>query len=174
MRKALLFPALSTVLVLAACNSSSGTANVRTDGTSSVDASSVAAMDSTASVDAAPAADSSVQPDSVNTDTQGSSVAPAADGSPQAARVIEVSVASFAFSPNAIIIKKGENVVIRLKGVDGSHGFGVPELGINVPIAAGETKDVTIPTDAAGTFAFRCTVPCGPGHRDMKGTIVIS
>jgi heme/copper-type cytochrome/quinol oxidase subunit 2 len=96
-------------------------------------------------------------------------------GPPSAdARVIDVAVESFKFMPNVIAIKKGEKVVIHLKGLSGSHGFMVADLGINVPIAADETKDVTIPTDKAETFSFRCSVPCGPGHRDMRGTITIS
>ena len=32
---------------------------------------------------------------------------------------------------------------------------------------------VTIPNDRTGAFSFRCAIPCGSGHRDMKGTIVV-
>ncbi len=78
------------------------------------------------------------------------------------------------FSPLTIQAKKGEKVVVRLTNVNGIHSFGAMELGLNVRINPGETKDIVIPTDKAGTFEFRCLVPCGPGHKDMKGTIVIS
>lgn len=91
----------------------------------------------------------------------------------QAARVIEMTVDEWTFAPNAIQVAQGENVIVRLTGVKGSHSFAIPDLDINVPIEPGETKDVTIPTDKAGTFAFRCFVPCGEGHKEMTGTLTI-
>ncbi len=89
------------------------------------------------------------------------------------ARVIEMSVTDWSFSPSSVTLKKGEKVTIRLKDVDGTHSLGIPDLGINVAINPGETKDIEIPTDKTGAFTFRCLIPCGPGHRDMVGTIVI-
>ncbi len=65
-------------------------------------------------------------------------------------------------------------MIVRLKGVEGIHSFAIAELGINMRIEPGQTVDVEIPTDTAGTFAFMCRVPCGPGHKDMKGSLVIS
>ena len=72
-----------------------------------------------------------------------------------------------------ITAKKGEKVTLRLVGKTGSHSFAIPGLSINQPIAAGETIEITLPTDTAGTFAFSCRIPCGEGHKDMKGSIVI-
>ncbi len=89
------------------------------------------------------------------------------------ARVITMSVTDFVFSPNTITVNKGEKVVVRLTAVSGTHGFGSSELGLNVRIEPGETKDIVIPTDKAGIFAFKCSVPCGSGHRDMTGTIIV-
>ncbi len=96
------------------------------------------------------------------------------DRSKTEVRIIEMTVESFAFVPSTVNIKKGESVTIRIKGVSGLHSFGVPELGINVRIEEGQTVDVTIPTDTAGSFGFRCLIPCGSGHKSMVGTIVIS
>ena len=79
----------------------------------------------------------------------------------------------WSFSPLTINAKKGEKIVVRLTNNQGIHSFGAMELGLNVRINPGETKDIVIPTDKTGTFEFRCMVPCGPGHKDMKGTIVI-
>ena len=86
---------------------------------------------------------------------------------------VHMFVEDWEFSPETITVKKGEELEIVLEGVSGDHGFGVPKLGINVPLEEGETKTVAIPTDKAGTFHFLCTVPCGSGHSDMRGTIVI-
>ena len=90
-----------------------------------------------------------------------------------ASRVINMNVTNWEFSPNAMTAKQGEHIVVHFTGVDGKHSFAIPDLGINVPIEAGETKDIVIPTDKAGTFGFRCMVPCGPGHKEMKGTLTI-
>lgn len=90
-----------------------------------------------------------------------------------APRVIAVTAQSWNFTPNAISVKKGENIVLRVTGKTGVHGLAIPGLGINVPIPLGQTVDVQIPTNNAGTFDFLCSVPCGKGHRDMRGTIVV-
>jgi len=88
-------------------------------------------------------------------------------------RVIEVTAQNWVFTPATITAKQGEKILVRLRGISGVHSFGVSDMGINVTINPGETKDIEIPTDKAGTFSFRCMVPCGEGHMDMVGEIVI-
>jgi len=88
-------------------------------------------------------------------------------------RVINMTVQSFSFTPNSVVVKQGEKVVIHLTGTSGAHSFSSRELGIDVPISEGETKDIEIPTGTKGTFSFRCGIPCGSGHMNMKGTIVV-
>ena len=90
-----------------------------------------------------------------------------------AARVISITVDNFLFEPSMIKVKKGEKITLRITGKGGIHSFAVPELGINQRIEAGQTVSIDLPTDQAGTFSFFCAVPCGPGHKDMKGSIVI-
>ena len=88
-------------------------------------------------------------------------------------KVVTVTATNFAFTPNMIRVKKGENVQLNFAGAEGSHGVVIKDLGINVSFAAGQTKSIDFPTDQAGTFAFKCSVPCGSGHKDMIGTIVV-
>lgn len=90
------------------------------------------------------------------------------------ARIIEMSVDEWSFAPATITAAKGEKIIVRLKGEEGAHSFAIPDLNINIPIAPGETKDVEIPTGTSGTFAYRCLIPCGPGHRDMVGQLIVS
>lgn len=97
----------------------------------------------------------------------------AASSSVVDARIITMSVTNFQFAPNVIMLKKGEKVVVRLTDGEGIHSFLSQDLAINQKMHPGETVDIVIPTDTAGTFSFRCGVPCGPGHRDMTGTIVV-
>lgn len=159
-KKSLLIPGLSALLLLAACNSQ---ATIENDDSSSSSSASVMMHDDESmdhDEDDMMMHSSSSQSDESMTDTD--------------ARIIAMTSTDWSFNPLTISAKKGEKVIVRLTNKDGIHSFGAMELGLNVRINPGETKDIVIPTDKAGTFEFKCLVPCGPGHRDMKGTIVIS
>ncbi len=151
MKKFLLLSGLASAALLAACSQSTTTGNTLPTDVPADTSSSVAIVDDTASSEAAD------KPVDVSD-----------------ARIIEVSAKDWEFSPNAITASVGEKVVIRVTGVEGEHSFAIADLGINVPVAAGETKDIPLPTATPGTFEFRCRIPCGPGHKDMTGTIVIN
>jgi hypothetical protein len=88
-------------------------------------------------------------------------------------QTISVTVTSWQYSPNVIHVKQGSKTTLHLIGEDGIHGFSVPDLGINVRIEPGTTVDVVIPSDKVGTFAARCSVPCGPGHGAMTATVIV-
>ncbi len=90
------------------------------------------------------------------------------------ARVVTINVTDWEFSPSMIAVKKGEKVQLKLVGGTGIHSFAVPGLGMNVRVEPGQTVVVDLPTDAVGTFDASCRIPCGPGHKEMKATIVIS
>ena len=64
-------------------------------------------------------------------------------------------------------------MTIQLVGANGVHGFSIPDLAINQSVAAGQSVNVTLPTTAAGTHSFRCSIPCGAGHKEMTGQIII-
>lgn len=84
-----------------------------------------------------------------------------------------MTVEGWKFTPNVVTVKRGEQVTIRLTNIKGNHSFFSPELGIDVTVPEGETKDIVIPTSIAGTFEFHCGIPCGPGHPDMTGQVII-
>jgi len=156
MRKTILLSTLLPGLVfLAACNGADTTTVIDDDTSSSSSLSSINAMESSSSV-------------TESTDGSASSV----DAS--GVRIIEMTAADWNFSPNAITSKKGEKVIVRLTGSTGIHSFGIKDLNVNVKINPGEIMDIEIPTDTVGTFEFRCMVPCGPGHKEMTGTLVVT
>jgi len=99
---------------------------------------------------------------------------PAAEEDVSEARVIEVTAKNWDFIPDVITAKKGERVTIKLIGESGTHGFSVSQLGISESISPGETKMIELPTDKAGIFNLQCSIPCGFGHGDMTGKIVIT
>lgn len=175
MRKTAKILALSSLLVLVSACSGARTGDVVNDGSSSssleraMDASSSASSDSNSSV---AAMDSSSAPAAGISASVSAGVTVSAPSA--SARIIEMKASDWEFSPSAITAKKGEKLIVRVTGVEGQHSFAIADLGINVAVAPGEVKDIEIPTDKAGTFEFRCRIPCGPGHKDMMGSLVIS
>lgn len=117
--------------------------------------------------------DSDASEDSMQFDV-GSSASAADDQASAETRVITVAVTDWSFSPNTIAVKKGEKVQLKFVGGTGIHSFSVPGLGMNIRVEAGQTVTVDLPTDQVGTFDASCRIPCGPGHKDMKATIVVS
>jgi len=154
-------------------SSESTTSEESSSDSSVTDSSAVSDFSSTSDVSSSADTSSSAEETSASSDDSASS-ASADSSSSLAARVIEVSVTNWSFTPSAITAKKGEVLELRLVGGEGVHSFTSEALNLHVSLAPGETKTISIPTDVVGTFTFRCTIPCGPGHSDMKGEIVIT
>lgn len=160
-----------SVLALSACNqqvaapvdSESPSPVVTTTSSSSSEVATSSSLSSTATTFSA-----------ATTSSATTSSAATTSSSPAQARVIEMTVQNFAFVPSTINVKKGEKLTIRVRGDSGIHSFGSPDLGLNVRVEEGQTVDIVIPTDTVGSFSFLCMIPCGPGHRDMVGTIIVS
>lgn len=89
-------------------------------------------------------------------------------------QAIPITAELWKFTPSVVQAQQGEEVVLQITGVGGTHGFSAPDLGINATIIQGQTVTIPLPTDKAGTFDFRCSIPCGIGHQDMKGQIVVA
>lgn len=90
-----------------------------------------------------------------------------------APRVIDIAAKRFEFTPNAITLKRGEPVTIRLSASDHSHGLLLKPLHIDLDAAAGQADQVTITPEEAGTFTAICDDYCGSGHPNMKMTVVV-
>lgn len=93
-------------------------------------------------------------------------------------REIKLQAFQFFWSPDLIIVNKGEKIRLIISTNDVPHGFEIE--GYNIPgydIATKIEKDhpVTIEftADESGVWEFICTVYCGAGHGDMKGIFVI-
>ena len=82
-------------------------------------------------------------------------------------RIINVDAQKFEYSPSVIKIKKGEHVKIVINNIDFNHGMVIPSLELS------GVDSIEFIADEAGTFEFRCPTPCGNGHRDMVGTLII-
>ena len=97
----------------------------------------------------------------------------AANVSPAAEQVIQMTAKRFEYTPNEITVKKGVPVILEITSLDRDHGFKIPEFGIHADVKPGETTRVRIVADHTGRFEFRCDVFCGSGHEDMAGELVV-
>jgi len=84
-----------------------------------------------------------------------------------------IIVKKWEFSPEEIIVNKGDTVKLHIESIDVMHGFGLLAFGINEDLEPGKIIDVEFIVDKTGTFTFTCTVFCGSGHRDMKGQLIV-
>ena len=89
------------------------------------------------------------------------------------AREIAVTAKQWQFSPNPIRVKLGERVRLRIKSVDVAHGFALPDFGINEVLQPGKEVVVEFTADKKGTFSFFCSVQCGVGHSNMRGSLIV-
>lgn len=87
--------------------------------------------------------------------------------------VVEITAKRFAFTPDKITLKKGQTVKLRLHSEDVTHGFFLRPLKLDEEIPAGQTTEVTVTPQVAGTFTTICDHFCGANHGNMNMTIVV-
>jgi len=79
----------------------------------------------------------------------------------------------FSYEPDTIRVKQGDMVRITLTSADVPHGFAINEYGIDQKISPSNSTVVEFLADKNGAFTYYCNVPCGAGHKSMKGTLVV-
>jgi plastocyanin len=90
----------------------------------------------------------------------------------EGAREIPVTASSFAFDPDEIRVRAGEDVAIVLSSTDIIHDFVVDEIDAHVAADGGETATGGLRAEEPGRYTFYCSVA---GHREagMDGTLVV-
>ena len=108
----------------------------------------------------------------------------------QNVQVIELTAKKYEYSPSPVHVKAGTKVQLKITTADHDHGFkiaavpdgaeanGTAGLILTSPqdcwqLKKGETTTIEFSAQTAGTYTFRCCHTCGPGHRGMKGQIVV-
>lgn len=84
-----------------------------------------------------------------------------------------ITAKDWQFSPSNISVKKGDKVRLTITSADVTHSFKLKDYNLDVMLEPGQTQTVEFVADKAGTFSFRCGVPCGEGHSDMTGTLTV-
>ena len=74
-----------------------------------------------------------------------------------------------------IEVSKGDQVVLKLRSADVTHGFNLKAYGIYIAkgIQPGKTIFVSFKADKAGAFKFMCNVFCGDIHPQMEGKLIV-
>jgi cytochrome c oxidase subunit II len=86
---------------------------------------------------------------------------------------MQIVASRFAFEPSTIQVTAGESVRLVLRSKDGTHGFAIPNLKIDLRIPDGGdpvTAEFTAP--AAGEYEIACSEFWGRGHGRMKAALV--
>ena len=87
---------------------------------------------------------------------------------------IHIQMSNWNFVQDPVMIKKGDQVRLLVTSKEGTHGIMIPDLGLSTDrIAPGEEQTLEFVAQEAGTFQYYCNVPCGPGHRSMRGQLVV-
>ena len=90
-------------------------------------------------------------------------------------RTIEVVARRYSFEPAVIEAVEGERLRILVKSGDGLHGFEIKKFKVSKEIPrGGDPVVIEFTASEAGKFPILCSVFCGDGHGDMKGTLIVS
>ena len=88
-------------------------------------------------------------------------------------RVIQMRAFQFGFDPNPVIVNEGDKVKLVVTSTDVTHGLSISEFGVNVKLFPGRPSIMDFTADKSGTYIFYCSVPCGAGHRSMRGRFIV-
>ena len=90
-------------------------------------------------------------------------------------RTIEVLAKRYVFEPAVIEAVEGERLRILVKSGDGLHGFEIKKFKVSKEIPrGGEPVVIEFTASESGKFPILCSLFCGDGHDDMKGTLVVA
>ena len=88
-------------------------------------------------------------------------------------QVIKFVARRFSYSPNEIVLKKGQPAVPEPTSIDCGHGVYIPDLNIRADLPPGKLTRVHITPDKVGVYDFLCDNFCGTGHEEMNGRIIV-
>jgi cytochrome c oxidase subunit 2 len=88
-------------------------------------------------------------------------------------KTFNVTAKQWEFSPETITVNKDDRVVLNITSEDVTHGFAIPQFDINEQLEAGKTTRIEFVADKTGTYTFFCSVFCGSGHPQMRGTLIV-
>jgi heme/copper-type cytochrome/quinol oxidase subunit 2 len=89
------------------------------------------------------------------------------------------------FFPGIMVVNQGDTVNVSIRNTDDMpHGFAIAEYDLNVAVNPGQdlpdggiapltTAVQPFTASKGGIFSFLCTTPCGTGHFEMVGQLIV-
>ena len=99
--------------------------------------------------------------------------APELDATNGPDKVVQIVAQRFSYTPNEIVLKKGQPVILEFKALDFTHGFTIPDLKIRADLPPGQVTRIRLTPEKAGVYEFLCDNFCGTGHELMNGKIIV-
>jgi cytochrome c oxidase subunit 2 len=95
------------------------------------------------------------------------------DAADQPVHEVQIVASRFTFEPSIIRVTAGESVRLVVRSKDGTHGFAIPKLKIDLRIPdSGDPVTAEFTGPAAGEYEIACSEFCGRGHAQMKASLV--
>lgn len=91
----------------------------------------------------------------------------------QPVKTFDMTARRWEFSPSNIVVNEGDRVVLNITSEDVTHGFTLSAFDVREQLDPGKTTRVEFVADKAGTYSFFCSVYCGSGHSQMRGTLTV-
>jgi len=91
--------------------------------------------------------------------------------------VVEINITANKnkWDPTLITVKAGDTVKINLINEDPyDHGFAIEAFGINKRMLVKQKDTIEFVASKKGDFPFYCSVPCGEGHFEQTGHLIVT
>jgi cytochrome c oxidase subunit 2 len=88
-------------------------------------------------------------------------------------REFTIVAKDFQFSPTRIEVTQDDLVKLTVRSEDIAHSFTIDEYRIAKRVPAGGSTTFEFQADRSGTFAFYCALTSQPGHKMMRGQLVV-
>lgn len=89
------------------------------------------------------------------------------------AKEFDITAKMFEFDPDTIRVNKGDKVRLVVKSIDVTHGIEIKEYNIREILYPNKPVTIEFSADKIGEFIIRCNIPCGSGHKEMTGTLIV-
>ncbi|MGA7161765.1 MAG: cupredoxin domain-containing protein [Bacteroidota bacterium] len=86
---------------------------------------------------------------------------------------VNVTAESYKFTPEVIRVNAGTLVTLKIKSIEGTHGFQLGAFGIDERLDENELKLIEFYASKKGEYRFRCSHLCGIGHLGMTGKVIV-
>jgi cytochrome c oxidase subunit II len=98
---------------------------------------------------------------------------PRANAADRPVHEVQIIARKFAFEPSTIQVIAGESVRLVIRSQDGTHGFAIPKLKIDVHVSkTGDPVTVEFIAPPTGQYPIACSEFCGSGHGQMKAALI--